>query len=292
MQRAAAALIGTHDFSSFETTGAPRKTSVRTVYDLRIERGRGEREHFVTLEIEANGFLYNMVRTIVGTLVDVGRGARPESWPGEVLRGRWIAAGRAEPRRRKGCSLSPSSTPERPRMRIAHVITRLILGGAQENVVLCCEDLLRDYGDDVLLITGPALGPEGSLLDRARAGGVPLAILPSLRRAIHPWRDLVAYRAIGKALREFRPDVVHTHSAKGGILGRAAAWRMGVPAIVHTVHGAPFHPYQSAVGEIPLPRLRTVGREAMPWPCQRGRCHDRPAGRRRRGPAGEVHDDL
>ncbi len=79
------ALIGTHDFSSFETTGAPRKTSVRTVYDLRIERGRGEREPFVTLEIEANGFLYNMVRTIVGTLVDVGRGARPELWPGEVL---------------------------------------------------------------------------------------------------------------------------------------------------------------------------------------------------------------
>jgi tRNA pseudouridine38-40 synthase len=85
MQRAAAALIGTHDFSSFETTGSPRKTSVRTVYDLRIERGRGERKRFVTLEIEANGFLYNMVRTIVGTLVDVGRGARPESWPGEVL---------------------------------------------------------------------------------------------------------------------------------------------------------------------------------------------------------------
>ena len=85
MQRAAAALLGTHDFRSFETAGAPRKTSVRTVYDLRIERGRGEREQFVTLEIEADGFLYNMVRTIVGTLVEVGRGARPESWPGEVL---------------------------------------------------------------------------------------------------------------------------------------------------------------------------------------------------------------
>ena len=132
-------------------------------------------------------------------------------------------------------------------MRIAHIITRLILGGAQENVVLCCEDLLRDYGDDVLLITGPPLGPEGSLLDRARAGGVPLAIILSLRRAIHPWRDLVAYREIGKTLREFRPDVVHTHSAKAGMLGRAAAWRMTVPAIVHTVHGAPFHPYQSVV---------------------------------------------
>jgi tRNA pseudouridine38-40 synthase len=85
MQRAAAALIGTHDFSSFETAGAPRKTSVRTVHDLRIERGRGGREQFITLEIEADGFLYNMVRTIVGTLVDVGRGARPESWPAEVL---------------------------------------------------------------------------------------------------------------------------------------------------------------------------------------------------------------
>jgi tRNA pseudouridine38-40 synthase len=88
MQRAAAVLVGTHDFSSYETTGAPRKTSVRTVYDLKIERGRRDRTDFVTLEIEANGFLYNMVRAIVGTLVDVGRGARPESWPGEVLAAR------------------------------------------------------------------------------------------------------------------------------------------------------------------------------------------------------------
>lgn len=99
MQRAAAALIGRHDFSSFETTGAPRKTRVRTVHDLRIERGRGEREHFVTLEIEANGFLYNMVRTIVGTLVEVGRGARPESWPGDVLQ--------AMDRRRAGRTAPP-----------------------------------------------------------------------------------------------------------------------------------------------------------------------------------------
>jgi len=85
MQRAAAALIGRHDFSSFQTAGSPRKTSVRTVHDLSVERGRGEQERFVTVEIEADGFLYNMVRTIVGTLVDVGRGVRPESWPAEVL---------------------------------------------------------------------------------------------------------------------------------------------------------------------------------------------------------------
>jgi glycosyltransferase involved in cell wall biosynthesis len=129
-------------------------------------------------------------------------------------------------------------------MRIAHVITRLILGGAQENTLFACEDLLRIYGDEVLLITGPALGPEGSLLERARAGGVPLEIVPSLRRAIHPWRDLAAYRRIKAALARFRPQVVHTHSAKAGILGRAAASALAVPAIVHGVHGAPFHPYQ------------------------------------------------
>ncbi|NQU23887.1 MAG: glycosyltransferase family 4 protein [Candidatus Nealsonbacteria bacterium] len=129
-------------------------------------------------------------------------------------------------------------------MRIAHVITRLILGGAQENTVLCCEDLVREYGDDVLLITGPAIGPEGSLMQRARAGGGNVEVVPSLRRAIHPWRDFTSYRQIKRLLRDFRPDVVHTHSAKAGVLGRAAAWSLGVPAVIHTVHGAPFHPYQ------------------------------------------------
>ncbi|MEN6452102.1 MAG: glycosyltransferase family 4 protein [Thermoguttaceae bacterium] len=129
-------------------------------------------------------------------------------------------------------------------MRIAHIITRLILGGAQENTVLCCEDLIHRHGDDVLLITGPPLGPEGSLLERARAGGVPLEILDAMRRPIHPWRDPVSYWQIKAALRRFRPDVVHTHSGKAGLLGRAAAWSLGVPAVIHTVHGAPFHPWQ------------------------------------------------
>jgi glycosyltransferase involved in cell wall biosynthesis len=129
-------------------------------------------------------------------------------------------------------------------MRIAHVITRLILGGAQENTLLTCEDLVRVYHDDVLLVTGPALGPEGSLMDRGRAGGVPMEVVPQMRRAIHPWRDLASYLRIKRILRDFQPDVVHTHSAKAGILGRLAASRLRVRAIVHGVHGAPFHPYQ------------------------------------------------
>jgi glycosyltransferase involved in cell wall biosynthesis len=149
-------------------------------------------------------------------------------------------------------------------MRIAHVITRMILGGAQENVLLCCEDLARQYGDQVLLITGPAQGPEGSLLERARAGGTPLAVVDALRRPIHPWRDPAALGQLKRLLREFRPDVVHTHSAKGGILGRAAAWGLHVPLIVHTVHGAPFHPYQGR-------GARAIFRACERWAARR--CH-------------------
>ena len=128
-------------------------------------------------------------------------------------------------------------------MRIAHVITRMIVGGAQENTLLNCLGLMQEFNDDVLLITGPSKGPEGDLLESDRAGRLPVRTLNSLQRSIHP-RDFMAVGQISQVLREFRPDVVHTHSAKAGFLGRAAAWRCHVPAVLHTVHGAPFHPYQ------------------------------------------------
>jgi len=84
MQRAAKPLVGRHDFASFETSGSPRETTVRTVSDLTIARDAVNGDQ-VIVEIEANGFLYNMVRTIVGTLVEVGRGAQPEEFVGEAL---------------------------------------------------------------------------------------------------------------------------------------------------------------------------------------------------------------
>ncbi len=90
-------------------------------------------------------------------------------------------------------------------MRVAHIITRLILGGAQENTLLTCEDLMHAWNDQVLLITGPPAGPEGSLLQRARAAKIPVAIVPSLGRAIHPWRDWQSLRAIRRELRHFAP---------------------------------------------------------------------------------------
>jgi glycosyltransferase involved in cell wall biosynthesis len=134
-------------------------------------------------------------------------------------------------------------------MRVAHIITRMIVGGAQENTLFNCRDLIEIYGDDVLLITGPSRGPEGDLLQQGRAGGrpfteVPVLEIPTLRRAINPRDDWPAYFAIKRAIADFEPDVVHTHSAKAGVLGRLAAWSLRVPAIIHTVHGAPFHPYQ------------------------------------------------
>ncbi|MCU0959611.1 MAG: glycosyltransferase family 4 protein [Pirellulaceae bacterium] len=131
-------------------------------------------------------------------------------------------------------------------MRIAHIITRMIIGGAQENTLLCCRDLVQLFGDETLLVTGPALGPEGDLLTGAGDLEFPVELVPSLVRPIHPWHDLRASRALRRILRSFRPDVVHTHSAKAGWLGRWAAWSLRVPVVVHTVHGAPFHPYQPA----------------------------------------------
>lgn len=132
-------------------------------------------------------------------------------------------------------------------MRVVHFITRLIIGGAQENTLLTVEDQQRIYGDEVTLITGPGLGPEGSLEERAQAGGVDIRIIPELRRSIHPWRDWSSYRSLLQMLRDIKPEIVHTHSTKGGIVGRAAAAKLGIPA-VHTVHGASFHRGQPGFG--------------------------------------------
>jgi tRNA pseudouridine38-40 synthase len=81
-------LIGRHDFSSFEASGAPRKSSVRTIADVEVRRITAEPVDRVVLEIEADGFLYNMVRNIVGTAVLIGRGEYPADWMLEVLNAR------------------------------------------------------------------------------------------------------------------------------------------------------------------------------------------------------------
>ncbi|MCE9583515.1 MAG: glycosyltransferase family 4 protein [Planctomycetes bacterium] len=131
-------------------------------------------------------------------------------------------------------------------IRVLHVITRMILGGAQENTLLSVEGLHR-RGWDVSLVTGPAEGPEGELLTRAKRGGFPVVEVTSLRRAVRPVADIRAFSALADIFRRERPDIVHTHSSKAGILGRFAAASAGVPRVLHTIHGLPFHPYAHPV---------------------------------------------
>ncbi len=129
-------------------------------------------------------------------------------------------------------------------MHICHVITRLIVGGAQENTILSCEGL-HERGHRVTLISGPTAGPEGSLVQRAASGGYEFVELADLVRAVHPWRDMRARRKLRQEFERMRPDVVHTHSSKAGILARWAAAAARIPAIVHTVHGTSFNRTQS-----------------------------------------------
>jgi glycosyltransferase involved in cell wall biosynthesis len=122
------------------------------------------------------------------------------------------------------------------------------LGGAQENTLITCK-VLAQRGHDVTLVTGPALGPEGELFNQAQGQGYKVVVVDKLRRAINPFHDTVSYLQIKKLLRQLQPDIVHTHSAKAGILGRFAGHKLKTHNpklnIVHTLHGLAFHPYQS-----------------------------------------------
>lgn len=98
MHRAAQSLVGTHDFASFQAAGSPRESTVRTICELSVQDRAGEWGEQVTIEVEGDGFLYKMVRNIVGTLVEVGRGKRSETSLEEVLRARdRAAAGQTAP---------------------------------------------------------------------------------------------------------------------------------------------------------------------------------------------------
>ena len=132
-----------------------------------------------------------------------------------------------------------------PPVHVIHVITRLILGGAQENTLLTVEGFDRLDGVRTTLVTGPPEGPEGDLIRRARANHVDLVVMPELVRSLSPVADWRAYRKLRRLFRQEKPDVVHTHSSKAGVLGRRAAWKERVPAVVHTIHGLPFHRFQS-----------------------------------------------
>jgi glycosyltransferase involved in cell wall biosynthesis len=128
-------------------------------------------------------------------------------------------------------------------LRVLHIITRLIVGGAQENTLLTCEGLAAMPEYEVTLASGIDRGPEGDLLDRAKKS-VNLVLVPELGRAISPIADIRALWKLYRLIQRGRYHVVHTHSSKAGVLGRIAAKLAGTPLIVHTLHSLVFHDYQ------------------------------------------------
>lgn len=133
------------------------------------------------------------------------------------------------------------------------------------NTVLCAQAQVA-AGHDVHLAFGPDDGPEGSLEAQARAAGATLHQVPDLLRAVRPAADRRCFRALQATVRGVKPDLVHTHSSKAGILGRAAAWSVragpGKPWVLHTVHGLPWTPTTA-----PLRKRLYVGLER--WAARR-----------------------
>ena len=127
---------------------------------------------------------------------------------------------------------------------VMHLITRLIVGGAQENTLYTAA-LLDPARYKVQVISGAQTGSEGSLIEEARQQGIPLGILPELVRQISPLKDLQALIKLYRLLQREPYQVLHTHSSKAGILGRLAGHLAGTPVIIHTVHGWSFHDYMS-----------------------------------------------
>ncbi|HPC81796.1 MAG TPA: glycosyltransferase family 4 protein [Thermoanaerobaculaceae bacterium] len=128
------------------------------------------------------------------------------------------------------------------RARVLHAITLLELGGAQRNTLDTCAMLDRDRFE-----VGLACADAGELLPEARQlADVRVYELPHLRREVRPWHDVRALAELRAAIRDFGPDLLHTHSSKAGVLGRAAARAEGVPVVVHSIHGWGFGPHQPA----------------------------------------------
>ena len=127
-------------------------------------------------------------------------------------------------------------------MKICHLITRMVVGGAQENTLFSCQGQIQK-GCEVTLLTGEETGEEGNLLTE-QVEGLKIIKTPYLKRNLSLINDLLAYKFLKNYFKKNKFDVVHTHSSKAGILGRIAAHKAGVKCVVHTIHGLPFHSYE------------------------------------------------
>ncbi|HEU0015878.1 MAG TPA: glycosyltransferase family 4 protein [Longimicrobium sp.] len=130
--------------------------------------------------------------------------------------------------------------------RVLQCITRMIVGGAQETVLLAADHLNATGRFRVEIATGPDTGSEGDLKPEVLRRDIPLVVVPELANPMLPHRDLRAVWRLYRLMRERRYDVVHTNSTKAGLVGRLAARMARVPVVVHTVHGWGMHEGQRA----------------------------------------------
>jgi len=127
--------------------------------------------------------------------------------------------------------------------KILRIINRFNLGGITYNASYLSKYLPNEY--ETLLIGGPEEDGEESSLFIPESLGLKPIIIPELKRSVNPLADYFAYKKIKKIIKEYKPDIVHTHASKAGAIGRLAAWRCHVPVIVHTFHGHVFKGYFS-----------------------------------------------
>lgn len=128
---------------------------------------------------------------------------------------------------------------------ILHIITRLDRGGSAD-VVMDLAAALKADGVRSGIVYGMTADPREMPEEYAARTGVDLYSVPCLVRQISPLKDLRGFFVLFRLIRRIRPDIVHTHTSKAGILGRFAAWAAGVKTIVHTPHGHIFYGYFNA----------------------------------------------
>ncbi len=128
------------------------------------------------------------------------------------------------------------------KLKIIRIIARLNVGGPAIHTILLTQALNNEYYRSIL-VTGRAGSDEKEMGYLAREKGVEQVVIPELGRKIDPVKDIAALWKIYSIIRREKPDIVHTHTAKAGTLGRAAAILAGVPVRIHTFHGHIFESY-------------------------------------------------
>ena len=125
--------------------------------------------------------------------------------------------------------------------RILRIHNRLITGGPSLNALYLTKYLSSEF--ETLLVVGEKEDHEQNAYFLAEEMGIKPEFIPDMGRSIDPLKDYKAYKKVQKIIKDFKPDIVHTHAAKPGAVGRLAASSLKIPAIVHTYHGHVFHSY-------------------------------------------------